>query len=315
MVRAMSPRRLVAPLLLAALAALSALSSACSSTEATPAPTPPASAAGGDGDGGAPIALPDAGGLADASAKPSGSSGGSGGLACARTEDVGTGHAACVVTVGGVELKIVPPLGGTGPVRLGLYLHGDGAGAHKSGSALKAMTTWIEGRRGLGVSALAPNGCSWWQKPTHDCASAASEPDSAADNTRALVLALEAIEKAWDVRRDAVSYYGSSGGSIFLTSQWLPLQGGARPGVFALMCGGEVGAQKAAWDMTDAGARARSSLAFTYGDQDFLASDVRAAIAGWGKLGFDVAEKVIPGAAHCAFDAHAEAMAVWQSRP
>ncbi len=229
--------------------------------------------------------------------------------------DVGSGHTACVVNVGGVELAIVPPLSGAGPVRIGIYLHGDGAGAHKSGSALKAMTPWIEARRGLGVSALAPNGCSWWQKPTHDCGSAASDPDATADNTRALAAALDAVEKAWDVRRDAVSYYGSSGGSIFLTSQWLPLQGGARPGVFALMCGGEVLAQKAAWDMGDPAARARSSLAFTYGDQDFLAADVRAAIAGWGKLGFAVTEKVIPGATHCAFDAHAEAMAVWQSKP
>ena len=31
--------------------------------------------------------------------------------------------------------------------------------------------------------------------------------------------------------------------------------------------------------------------------------------------GFDVTEKVIAGAAHCAFDAHGEAMAVWGRSP
>lgn len=290
----------------ALLAALSGCSSPSSSDPpAPPAPTP---------DAGSPP--PDGGLTPDAdAASPPASSGGKGGLTCARTEDVGSGHTACVVTVAGVELKVVPPLAGAGPVRLGIYLHGDGAGAHKSGSALKAMVPWVEGKRGLGVSALAPNGCAWWQKPTHDCASATSEPDSAADNTRALAAALDAVEKAYDVRLDSARYYGSSGGSIFLTTQWLPLQGGKRPGVFALMCGGEVGAQPPAWDMGDAAARARSPLAFTYGAEDFLASDIRRAIAGWGKLGFAVAEKVVPGAGHCAFDAHGEAMRVWGDHP
>jgi len=297
---------------LAALAATLAALPGCSSSSAgDPPPASPAPSADAGAipptDGG-PAANPDAG------STPA-SSGGKGGLTCARTEDVGGGHTACVVTVAGVELKVVPPLAGAGPVRLGLYLHGDGAGAHKSGSALKAMVPWIEDKRGLGVSALAPNGCAWWQKPTHDCASATSEPDAAADNTRALAAALDAVEKAYDVRRDSARYYGSSGGSIFLTTQWLPLEGGKRPGVFALMCGGEVGAQPPAWDMGDAAARAKSPLAFTYGDQDFLASDIRKAIAGWGKLGFAVAEKVVPGAAHCAFDAHGEAMRVWRDYP
>src|SRR5262249_4408633 len=97
------------------------------------------------------------------------SSHGSGGLACERTEDLGAGGTSCVTRVGTVELKIVEPVAGSGPLRFGLYVHGDGAAAHKSGSAVRAMLPWTDARRGLGVSALAPNGCSWWRAPEHDC--------------------------------------------------------------------------------------------------------------------------------------------------
>lgn len=88
---------------------------------------------------------------------------------------------------------MVEPAAGAGPLVLALYLHGDGAGAHKSGSALRTMAPWLDAARGLGVSVLAPNGCSWWQSPSHDCASAGSTSDRAADNTKALAGAFEAL--------------------------------------------------------------------------------------------------------------------------
>src|SRR5262249_41615635 len=70
-------------------------------------------------------------GAADAALEPP-SSGGRGGLPCTRTEELGEGRTSCVTNVGTVELKIVQPNGGSGPLRLGLYIHGDGAAAHKS---------------------------------------------------------------------------------------------------------------------------------------------------------------------------------------
>lgn len=233
--------------------------------------------------------------------------GGSGGLGCARREPLGDGHTVCVAKVGAAELKIVEPLAGEGPLVLALYLHGDGAGAHKSASALKTMAPWLVSAHGLGVSVLAPNGCSWWQTPAHDCAVATSEPDRAADNTKALAAAVEALGKAYDLRVDTTYYYGSSGGSIFLSEQWLPLEGGRHPGVFALMCGGEATARPFAWDTS----RGRSRFAFTYGDQDFLKADIEGAVLALRGAGFEVKEKVIAGAAHCAFDAHGEAVAAW----
>jgi hypothetical protein len=297
-VASLSALSLVATVTLAALGCASAVGGA---------PAPGADAAvdapAGEADAGPDVA-PDA-------AEPS--SGGVGGLACARRDALGDGHTACVVKVGSTELKVVEPAGGAGPLVLALYLHGDGAGAHKSGSALKTMAPWLDAAHGLGVSVLAPNGCSWWQTPAHDCAGSASDPDRAADNAKALSGALEALARAYDLRADKTYYYGSSGGSIFLTEQWLPLEGGRHPGVFALMCGGEATARAFAWDTSTTPRRSR--FGFTYGDQDFLKKDIEGAVRALREKGLEVSEKVIPGAAHCAFDAHGEAVSVWAAAP
>ena len=226
-----------------------------------------------------------------------------------------SGRSICTAKVGSVELKILEPMGGSGPMRLGLYLHGDGAAAHKSGSVFKPMIAWADAQHGLGVSLLAPNGCAWWLSPTHDCTTQQTDPDLDAANATALVMAIDAIMKAFDVRTDGMRYYGASGGSIFLTDEWIPLQGGAYPGVFALMCGGDVSARAYAWDASNASLRARSPLWFTYGDNDFLLTDEQATVAAFKGKGFAVTEKVLPNAGHCEFDAHGEAMGIWSQNP
>jgi hypothetical protein len=287
---------------------------ACSSATDTTAPpgasaTPPSSSEEETPDSGAPS-------TADGGASAATSSKGSGGLACTSTETLaGSGREVCVVTVGAIELKIVLPEGGSGPLSLGLYLHGDGAGAHKSNSALRTLTSWADAEHGIIVSALAPNGCAWWQTPAHDCQATTTEPDNDAENTAALESAFVALLDAYDVRLDRTFYYGSSGGSIFLTEQWLPLQGHRHPGVFALNCGGKTAKRTWAWDTTDTSLRAKQSLAFTYGDQDFLVPDIEASIADLEKRSFEPTIKVIPGAAHCAFDGHSEALGVWNAAP
>lgn len=292
---------------------------ACSSANADgPAVSPEGGAPAEDGgildDGGGPSseASPNDGGSGIVP-----SSKGTGGFACARRDALSGGREACVVKVGSVELKVLEPKAGSAakPLRLGIYLHGDGAGAHKSGSALKGMIAWSDANAGLGVSALAPNGCAWWQTPAHDCAASQSDPDDGAENTPALVAALEAITKAYDVRLDGLRYYTSSGGSIFLTDQWLPLQGAKYPGVHAIMCGGIATPRKFAWNPGDVAERAKHRLFFTYGDQDFLKTDIEESINAFESAKFSVTKKVIPGAEHCAFDAHGEAVGIWSANP
>jgi predicted esterase len=296
---------------LALLAAM--LTSACSSpTTAEPSTSeqdavapPPSSSEEGGATG------PSDGGTSEAGKETS--SHGSGGLSCTKTEDLGGGRKACVAKLGSIEIKVAEPSTGSGPLRLGMYVHGDGAGAHKSGSALKAMLSWMDEKHGLGVSVLAPNGCAWWQEPSYDCSGAANAPDTTAENSKLLLSALESLYQAYDIRLDGIAYYGSSGGSIFLTEQWLPLHGHQYFGVFALMCGGRVPAQPFAWDTGDKALVARMPLFFTYGDQDaVIGPEVEQAIPAFQDKGFKVTTKAIPGAGHCAFDGHGEAVGIWQ---
>jgi hypothetical protein len=296
---------------------------ACSSSEPERGLVPSASvddAANGPSTHEAGVALADDGAAAvDVDAAPAvvvPGTGGKGGLACTRKDDLGGGRQSCVVTVGGVELKIVEAKGGSGPLRLGLYLHGDGAVAHINNGVLKAMMPWADAHRGLAVSALAPNGCAWWLAITHDCASSGyDDRDVDGDNAVALAAALDAIMKAYDVRTDGIRYYGSSGGSIFLADAWIPLQAASYPGVFAMMCGGAKTSRAYAWNTTDVALRAKNPLWFTYGDQDFLFDQIGTSIAAFKAKSFSVTEKIIPGAGHCQFDAHGEAIGIWSANP
>ena len=291
-----------------AVAAAAAIAFACSSEPsapngaALPAPTP------------ADPPSEDGGPSADAAPSPVASTHGKGGLPCTSRADV-SGRSICTAKVGSVELKILEPKVGSAPLRLGVYLHGDGAGAHKSGSVFKPMVAWADAQHGLGVSFLAPNGCAWWQSPAHDCASQQIDPDLAGANAAALAIAIEAIMKAFDLRSDGVRYYGASGGSIFLTDEWIPLHGGTYPGVFAIMCGGDASARAYGWDTADGALRSKSALWFTYGDRDFLLTDERASVAAFKAKGFAVTEKVLPNAGHCEFDAHGEAVGIWSQNP
>lgn len=304
MTRAMSGSRwaLVLPVLPLAVACSGGGGSPGQAAPSDAAPAPPSPGAADASAADAP----------DAAAPPK-SSGGSGGLPCVRRDALSGGRSICVARAGTVELEILEPSGGAGPVGLGLYLHGDGAGAYKSESAVKAMVAWADAHHALAAAALAPNGCAWWQSPSHDCSLESTDVDEKAENAAALDVALAAIERAWDVRDDARYYYGSSGGSIFLTDEWIPLEGGKRPGVFAIMCGGDASTRAYAWDAGDAARRGRDRLFFTYGDQDFLLQDIQASVKDFQRRGFGVTTKVIAGATHCAFDAHGEAVAIWTS--
>lgn len=297
------------------------LGSACSSSE--PADDPgvvgPVDAAS------SPTTQGDAGGVTDTEAGDAGAdappgpvfpgSGGKGGLTCTRQDDLGGGRKSCVAMVGSVELKLVEAKGGSGPMRLGLYLHGDGAAAHLNNGVLKAMMPWADAQHGLAVSALAPNGCAWWLALTHDCSSTQNDRDVAGDNVAPLVAAIEALMHAYDVRTDGIRYYGSSGGSIFLTNAWIPLEGASYPGVYSIMCGGERSPRTYAWNTNDAVLRAKNPLWFTYGDQDDLVPEIEKSIADFKAKSFMVTEKIIPGAGHCEFDSHGEAIGIWTANP
>lgn len=269
---------------------------------------------------------PDAGGVADAApaedasqdAAPLpvvyGSSKGSGGITCTTTVDLGGGRSYCKAKISGVELRFASaPAAATGPSRLVIYVHGDGARAYTSDGAMKALLPWADAHQARVLAVLAPNGCAWWQTPTHDCATTTEEPDTGA-NATAFEAVLQALRGGYDIADGPTFYYGSSGGSIFLSKLFFPRFGKTYPGAYAMNCGGEVPPASAySWDPKDARSRGETKFWFTYGDQDFLKDAAHATAGYFLSLGFPTDEKIIPGATHCAFDAHGRSKEVFSA--
>lgn len=258
---------------------------------------------------------PDAGGTPDAGeAEGEGSSKGQGGIACASTGSVSTGgvsYSYCVASVAGVELKIVEPTGTADkPLKLAVYLHGDGAGPYNSGLAIKKHAPWTTTQGILYVAARAPNACAWWLEPSYTtCDGETPVPESALDdegeNAQALAEAIDALRAGWDIADSPVLFGGSSGGSIFLAASFYPLFGDRFPGGYALSCGGDAPwAGELAWDGTDPACVGETKLFFTYGDKDFVVPDVLEALSFYEAEGIPTDVKVVPetvaaGTSHC----------------
>ncbi|MFZ5440663.1 MAG: hypothetical protein ACOZQL_11690 [Myxococcota bacterium] len=245
-----------------------------------------------------------------------GSSHGSGKLACSRTGTVSTSAGVktyCVATVGGVELKIIEPddvATNAAPLQLALYVHGDGARAYFNDTAPRLHAPWTTRRHVLYVAALAPNTCAWWTKPSvNPCDAGVTTADRDQDglNADALEAVVTALRAHWDLADAPVLFGGASGGSIFLSADYLPRYGAAHPGVWALSCGGEI-----PWTPITGDVRS-SFLSFTWGDQDFLLPDITAAVAWFGDAGVPLATRVIAGAQHCAFDHLGRTVEIWDA--
>ncbi|MCP3103978.1 hypothetical protein LZ198_34405 [Myxococcus sp. K15C18031901] len=240
-----------------------------------------------------------------------GSSGGSGKLPCDSTGTVTQNNQTytyCVAKVAGTELKLVEPRVGiiASPMHLAIYLHGDGARAHTGNTAPRLQAPWAFENQTLYISALAPNKCAWWTKPSvTNCAveGTAADRDLDGDNAKALVEIIDTVRKRWDIIDEPILFGGSSGGSVFLTASFLPRYGDRYRGVYALGCGGEAPwADKLEWDSTNPALRGSTRLFYTFGDQDEYITDIRASITAFRAYAFPLTESVIAGAAHCAFD-------------
>ncbi len=233
-----------------------------------------------------------------------GSSQGQGGIACSSmgvASEGGKSYNYCVAKAGSVEMKIAPPAaGGSGPLHLAVYLHGDGAGPYASDLDLRKLAPWASTHNVLLVAALAPNACAWWLKPSYTtCDASTPVPNDAIDtggeNAAALKAAVDALRAGWDIADKPVLFGGSSGGSIFLSASFLPLFGDQFPGAWALSCGGDAPwAGGLAWDGKDPALAGANKLFFTYGDKDFVVPDVLAGIDFYQGLSIPTDVKVIP---------------------
>ena len=251
---------------------------------------------------------------ADAAPPLATSTKGSGGIPCTNRGDLGGGRSFCNATFGGAAVKLAEPAGGSGAFKIVAYLHGDGAAAHNSNSAMRALLPWADAHHAIVLSVLSPNRCAWWQAPTQtDCTGSVFVADEDGLNADAFRSVLDAVRGAYDVTLGNAFYYGSSGGSVFLTLSFLRRFGDGYPGIYALNCGGEKPMKPIGWDTSSPAKRAGTQLYFTYGDQDFLKGDIEVALPFFTGRGFPTSTKVIAGAEHCAFDGHGRAIEVFKA--
>ncbi len=265
-------------------------------------------------DASAPDAAPDAG--SDGSV----GTGGSGGLPCASNGSVsvsGTTYRYCLARVGEVELKIVaPPMDANpAPLRLAVYLHGDGARAHTGDTTVRLQAPWAAANRTLYVSALAPNRCAWWLRPSFTACNgtpADADIDRSGENVRALSAAIDALGRGYNLDLREILFGGSSGGAFFLTASWIPAMGDRVAGGYALVCGAHAPwSGTLSWDSAITALRAKSRLSFTYGAQDEFLADITGGVSFYRDRMFTLDERVLPNTAHCAFDHIGRVAEVW----
>jgi hypothetical protein len=114
---------------------------------------------------------------------------------------------------------------------------------------------------------------------------------------------IRALESSFGATRAA--YWGASGGSWFIGGTYLIDGIHLAPGPVAANCGGYGPMPSRYWAWSPAKQptiRAQIPILFNYGSEDFLAPYAQAGYQGYGALGFVTAQRVWPGAGHCAID-------------
>ncbi len=237
--------------------------------------------------------------------------GGKGGLPCTSAATQYDGQPYCSTAIEDVEVKLfVPAAPGPDPMQLAVYLHGDTANGYYEDWGFEALSAWATAHRVLFFAALAPNGCSWW-RPKDTCGADVYDEGY---NTEQLVGVIRAVGKAYDVYTQEILFVGYSGGSTFLTRQYVPMVGNELPGVMVLNCGG-VDPQPFDWAPSPE-TTPLLPLHYTFGTDDFMTEYIYPSMADYEAMGFSVDELELPGYGHCdgSYDWDGRTISLWEQR-
>jgi hypothetical protein len=268
-------------------------------------------------DAGTPLPEVDASSPADAGTDSSPDSGEAGpseppdDLTCIATGTMPGGRTYCEARLGGTLVRIADKRT-RGPAKLLVFVHSDGGTGYYDNGGLFFHLAWAEANNARVVSVLAPNGCAWWQAPSHNCASAAIEPDSNGDNAPVLHAALNELRTKIMLNADPIYVHADSGGAIFVSYSFLPKFGDKHPGRYAINCGG-VASPLLLRYTPSAALLATTRIEYTYGDRDYQASDAHSAFLYYQNRGFRTGETILPNVGHCEFNTSARADAVFSA--
>jgi hypothetical protein len=168
---------------------------------------------------------------------------------------------------------------------LNIYLHGDGGGDYKwfyKSNAKIALTKGL-----IGVTVLAPNiGKQWYR-------------NGEANALFVHELIQTELFKKYNLDKTKIYFAGTSGGSQFLTGQFIPIYGLHYNSGAVLMCGGPANWQ----DDLKGGDEfiKKFKLAWIATKFDFLLPQVEKGIAYYKSKGFQVESEILPTGNHCSF--------------
>jgi hypothetical protein len=212
------------------------------------------------------------------------------------------------ITISNVEMKVFPPavrkaLDGNEdvwqrPLQLAVYLHGDNANGYFNEWGYQALRSYARSKNMLFVAALAPyseraqfaKGYSWWH--------------SGEANNEAFKKAIDFLRAKYNIIDGHNLYVGMSGGSTFLTSNFIPKYGNQYSGAFVINCGGA--APRSFHYQLSPALRSKIRLYYNYGSEDYLSKPtgsygnvIGASINQYKRLGLVADVNVIKGKNHC----------------
>lgn len=235
----------------------------------------------------------DAGPMADGSVDTATSDAGPAGnpLPCDETFEH-RGHTGCQSTIDGLQVKYFPLEGGS-VANLAVYLHGDTAnGWYENFGFRPEILDWAQERNVLVLGAVATSSYDDDDSPAYGAAQAQQATE--------LITLIETFRDAYGASTERAFYWGVSGGSWFISSQFVARMAPRMPGIYVANCGGSGGSFGWAWDPSeDTALRDDIAVYYNYGSEDFLADPAHGSHLDFEERGITSDELIHEGATHC----------------
>ena len=198
---------------------------------------------------------------------------------------------ACASAVAGISVPYLLPES-ENPKQLGLYFHGDLGGAHNR----IPSSSYLEFAYKNNILFMAPvspiigsNGKEQWSDHQR------------ADDVAEMILA---FAEAYNTPTDKVLFSSASGGSTYLTNEFIPKAGDQVQGTFALACGAsQPSGGVFSWDTNNTGIKDKIKIFYYYTPGDFLEDAIVESNTFYSGLGFSTdSEEDMTGMGHCGGD-------------
>lgn len=215
------------------------------------------------------------------------------------------GHTGCLSTIDGLQVKYFPLERGA-VTNLAVFLHGDTANDWSENFGFRpAILDWAQERNILVLGAVATSSYDEGGLPAYGAAQAQQATE--------LITLIETFRDAYNASTERAYYWGVSGGSWFISSQFIARMAPRMPGIYVANCGGSGMSYGWDWDPSeDTALRDSIAVYYNYGSEDFLAGAAHGSHLDFDGRGIVGEELIHDGATHCDHPIAAPTIAFWE---